>query len=53
MRAVNLTRDQCTPTITARYGITNYANFLSLAHFPMPGVIIEYNEEETSVPQSP
>lgn len=45
MRAVNLTRDQCAPTITARYGITNYANFLSLSHFPMLGVIIEYEDE--------
>lgn len=41
---VNVCRGGNAATITTRYGSMDTTNVLSLAHFPMTAILIEYNE---------
>ncbi len=43
MTPINITRDGCAATITSVYGAhMGAANILSLAHYPMTALLIEY-----------
>lgn len=39
---INVTKDECVAAITTRYGAVCYSNLISLAHYPMTSVLIEY-----------
>jgi len=42
---VNVCRDSVAATITTRYGSMDTTNVLTLAHYPMTAILIEYDGE--------
>ena len=41
---INVCRDGIAATITTRYGSMDTTNILTLAHYPMTAVLVEYGE---------
>lgn len=44
IRAINTTADGCAATLTTRYDAVGPTNIISLAHYPMTVVLIEYDD---------
>lgn len=42
IRAINVTNDDCAATLTTRYDAVGPTNIITLAHYPMTTILVEY-----------